>query len=207
MKTLTTTKSLANKIILVDCDGVLLDWNTSFHDWVIETFGYTLVDAFAYHIDKRYGLPNRDHARHLVEAFNNSSAVASLRPFRDAVAAVRSLHFRHGFRFRVISSLSSEPKALAARRKNLYAVFGVEPWEEIICLPCGAEKDEALEPFRESGLFFIEDKLENALTAKRLGIRPILLSASYNLSKIDHQIPRYHEWAQVSEHILFPPTS
>lgn len=195
------------KLILVDCDGVLLDWNSSFHNWATDLKGLTLVNAFSYSIHERYGLSAWEEGHALTEEFNNSSSwISSLRPHRDAVEAVRGLHFRHGYRFRVISSLSDSRAALLARKKNLYSLFGAEPWEQIICLPCGAEKVAELLPFADTGTFFVEDKVENAVLAKNMGLRPILSSAAYNCTTAAEGIPRYAEWSQISEHILLSPS-
>jgi FMN phosphatase YigB (HAD superfamily) len=38
------------KKILTDCDGVLLDWETAFHDWMVNK-GYSKVVHDTYNLD------------------------------------------------------------------------------------------------------------------------------------------------------------
>ena len=60
-----------NKLILTDCDGVLLDWEYAFNIWMTEK-GYTLLEPLSYNISKRYNIP-KDKANSLVKFFNESA--------------------------------------------------------------------------------------------------------------------------------------
>ena len=51
-----------------------------------------------------------------------------------------------------------------------------------MCLDCGADKDEALANYKNSGSFWIEDKPENADVGSGLGLNSILLEHSHNMS-------------------------
>ena len=44
---------MKEKVILVDCDGVLLDWGYSFNRWM-DRHGYEEVCTDTYSIDVRY---------------------------------------------------------------------------------------------------------------------------------------------------------
>jgi hypothetical protein len=186
------------KTILIDCDGVLVSWNNGFHAWMTDR-GFVLKNDSSYHINERYGIP-RELSRKLVAQFNESWQITHLEPMPGAVEAIRNLHFKHGYEFIVISSLSDSLMAGVYRRENLYTAFGVEPWREIICLPCGAEKDETLARFAK-GLFWIEDKPENAEVGKKLGLRSLLFNAPYN-ADFKTDVPRFDTWNQIYEHIL-----
>ena len=44
--------------------------------------------------------------------------------------------------------------------------------KNVLCLDTGADKDEALAPYFNSGAFWIEDKTENAELGAELGLQP-----------------------------------
>ena len=166
------------KLILTDCDGVLLDWNATFIEWMALQ-GYEEVRTDVYGINERYGI-DKKKSKELVREFNESAAIGFLRPFRDALYYVRRMYEEQGYQFRVITSLSKDPWAVKAREANLKQFFG-DAIESVICLECGADKDEALAPYQGSGMVFIEDKPENAEVAKALGLRAILVEHEHNM--------------------------
>jgi hypothetical protein len=84
---------------------------------------------------------------------------------------------------------------------NLEKLFGETVFEEIICLDTGADKDAALEPYRDSGLYFIEDKIQNAETAEMMGIRGILVEHGHNMD-YSGPIPMMKNWKQIYDFIL-----
>ena len=51
--------NLADKVILTDCDGVLLDWLFGFKEFMADR-GYTEQDDTGYAIWKRYGFINKE---------------------------------------------------------------------------------------------------------------------------------------------------
>jgi FMN phosphatase YigB (HAD superfamily) len=84
---------------------------------------------------------------------------------------------------------------------NLEKLFGDTVFEEIVCLDTGADKDEALEKYRGSGLLFIEDKIDNAETAERMGIRGILVEHGHNIDYAG-PIPMMKNWKEIYHFIL-----
>jgi hypothetical protein len=192
--------SRSSKVILVDCDGVLVNWNKSFHPW-ITSLGYTQKTHHDYRITQRYGI-DKGTADRLVSDFNHSDRIVGLDPLPDAVNVVRELHFRHGFDFVVISSLSDDPLAGVRRKVNLYKHFGVEPWIQIRCIGCDEPKDGELERFKGSNFFWIEDKAENAELGLEYGLRPILLDAPYNQHLSNPKVHRFSDWTQIRNHLI-----
>ena len=61
------------KIILTDCDGVLLNWEYAFGTWM-EEHGHTMIENgnFIYNIGKRFNI-DKDEASKLVRFFNESA--------------------------------------------------------------------------------------------------------------------------------------
>jgi FMN phosphatase YigB (HAD superfamily) len=188
------------KIILVDADGVLLDWFHSFSYWMA-SHGYTIIENDEYRIDKTFGI-TRAEANALAKHFNESAWIEFIPPFRDAIKYVRKLHEEHGYIFHCITSLSSDVYAGDLRRKNIHNLFGPTAFEKITCLDTGADKDEALLPYKDSGCFFLEDKEENALAGAKLGLNSILIAHGHNHKFKHNDIPRVETWREIYEMIV-----
>lgn len=167
-----------NKTILVDADGVLLDWVYSFRAWM-NRHGYVMVKPDAYKMEEAYGL-DKPEAKKLCRMFNESATIRKVPPLRDAIKYIRKLHEEHGYVFRVISSLSNDEYAHRLRTKNLIELFGPTVFESYVYLDTGADKDEALEPYRDSGCIWVEDKPENADLGVKLGLDSYLMSHPHN---------------------------
>lgn len=191
--------NIADKVILVDCDGVLVDWVYGFHRWM-KGRGYQIKNPNQYDICKMFSI-EKSLAKQLICSFNESSHIGYLPPLRDSIKYVKKLHEEHGYIFHCITSLSSDPYAGKCREKNLHALFGKTPFEIIICLECGADKDEALLPYKDTGCFWIEDKPENLEVGEQLGLRSIMIEHEYNKSWHHPSIPRVTTWKEIYEMI------
>jgi FMN phosphatase YigB (HAD superfamily) len=188
---------LNEKLILVDCDGVLVDWQYGFFRWMRER-GYEPVVDGEYDIGETFGI-SKVKSKSLVRNFNESASIGWLPQFRDAVKYVRRLHEDHGFIFHCITSLSKDVYAGKLREKNIQALFGKTAFERIECLDCGADKDEALEPYRDSGCFWVEDKIENAITGSNMGLQSILIEHEHNKTAVADGILRAKNWKEIYE--------
>ena len=188
---------MKDKIILTDCDGVLLDWEHSFHQWM-KSHGYTLnADAeHEYEVALMYNILEEDKKR-LVKLFNESASIAYLTPFRDAVKYVTKLYEEYGYVFRVITSLSTDPFAGKLRDQNLRRVFG-NAIEVVECLETGADKDKALSKYKNNGCYWIEDKPENADVGYSFGLDSILIAHNHN-ADYDGPATRVQNWKEIYE--------
>ena len=185
-----------NNIILADVDGVLLNWEAAFDNWMAKLGHKRAAGSDGeYSIGSRYGI-DRATSKNLTRIFNESATVGFLPPLRDAIHYVKKLHTDHGYVFRCITSLSLDMYAGNLRRMNLKNLFGETIFEHIECLDTGAHKDTALEKYRGSGCWWIEDKITNATTGLNMGLRPILLEHSHNTS-YSGPIPRAKNWAEI----------
>jgi len=188
------------KIILTDCDGVLLDWEGAFHNWMQE-HGYKTVASGMYDIGEQYGLAKVE-AKKLIKIFNESAWMGYLKAFRDARSGVAKL-YEHGYRFHCITSLSLDQKAQRLRAYNLENVFGKGTFKELVCLDTGADKDDALAEYKDSGLWWIEDKLENAECGLQFGLKPILIGHEHTEGvSIKAGVTRLMNWDAITKHIL-----
>ena len=187
-------------IILTDCDGCLLNWAQSYH-WWMHRKGYRPKNPDEYAMDKCYGIP-RDESKELCRTFCESAAVGFLPPIRDAVKYVRKLYEEHGAVFHCITSMSNDPWAIKLREQNLDRIFGEGVFERVVCLDCGADKDEALERYRDSDFVWIEDKPENAELGAEMGLNSFLLTHDYNRNhKLKDGVIRVNNWKELYEYI------
>lgn len=192
---------MKNRIILTDCDGCLLDWEYAF-DVYLQTHGHRKVAGgnLKYNIGKRYGI-DPEQGRRLIKIFNESAHIGFLPPLRDAMYWVKRLHEEHGYVFHCITSLSADADAQELRRMNLRKLFGVTTFEHFVFLDTGQDKDLALEPYRGSGLFWIEDKIQNCQVGQALGLRSLLMEHGHNMDYSDPHIPRVKNWRDVYDRI------
>ena len=191
---------MTNKIILTDADGVLLDWEVDFNKWMAKR-GYAKKVNDVYEMEIAYGL-SKFKCKKLVREFNSSAWVRYLPAFRDARSGVAHL-VEAGYKFHCITSLSLDEKAGKLRKKNLEAIFGKNVFEEVICLDTGADKDDALEPYKDSGLYWIEDKTVNANLGAKLGLKSLLINHTHNETQdtVDGVV-RVGKWAQIVDIIV-----
>jgi hypothetical protein len=189
----------AEKTILVDADGVLLDWVYSFTGWM-DRHGYTIVKPGEYRMDERYGL-DRKEGKKLCRMFNESATIRKIPPLRDAIKYIRKLHEEHGYVFHVISSLSNDEYSQRLRTKNLIELFGPTVFERYTYLDTGADKDEALELYRDTGCIWVEDKPENADVGYDLGLDSILVSHDHNVD-YDGKALMVDNWKEIYNYIV-----
>jgi FMN phosphatase YigB (HAD superfamily) len=191
---------ISDKLILVDCDGVLVDWLYGFARFM-DNHGYEKVKPDCYDIAEMYDIEKAE-AKRLVRVFNESAAVGWLPPFRDSVKYIKKLHEDHGYIFHCITSLSLDVHAGKLRKKNLEALFGKTVFESIQCLDCGADKDEALKPYADSGCLWVEDKPENAMAGLQAGLNSILIDHDHNKDFEHPFVERVQNWKQIYEMLV-----
>lgn len=188
------------KIILTDADGVLLDWEYAFDIWM-QQHGFVNVDPLKYNIGKRYNI-DADQGKKLIKMFNESAHIGFLPALRDSMYYVKRLHEEHGYVFHCITSLSTDENAQELRKMNLRKLFGKTAFEKFVFLDTGADKDEALLPYKNSGYYWIEDKIDNAVTGHRLGLKSLLIEHGHNMEFEHPEIPRVASWKEVYEKIV-----
>jgi len=191
---------LNEKLILVDCDGVLLDWQYSFYKWMAAR-GHHPKTYDEYDMGKTFDM-SHDEAKKMCEYFNCSAAIGWLTPFRDAVKYVKKLHEDHGYIFHCITSLSTDIYAGKLRKKNLEAIFGKKVFEEVICLECGGDKDEALKPYADTGCLWVEDKPENAVVGADLGLNSMLIEHNHNQGFEHPFVTNVKNWKEIYELVV-----
>lgn len=188
---------MKNKIILTDADGCILDWEYAFSVWM-EQHGHEKQPGyqFIYDIGEQYGI-TKPQAKQLIRIFNESAAIGFLPALRDAMYYVKRLHEEHGFRFHCITSLSLDSNAQKLREMNLSKLFGPLVFERIVCLDTGADKHDALEEYKDTGCYWIEDKPENAVAGHSVGLKSLLVEHGHNMHFYHEGIRVVKNWKEI----------
>ena len=186
-----------DKIIVVDCDGVLLDWEHSFKLWMKEK-GYEAKNDVEYSMAKCYEM-EKPEMKNVIRHFNESATMCCLPPLRDAVKYVRKIHEELGYVFHCVTSMTLDRHANKLREQNLSNLFGETAFEKIQCLDTGADKDDALLPYLDSGCIWVEDKIKNAELGDRLGMSAVLMKHDHQNDYTNDAIPAVESWKEIYE--------
>jgi len=190
---------MKEKLILTDCDGVLFDWQYAFEGWM-KRHGYemNIEHKDDYLMNDKYGIDKAESKR-LIRMFNESAWIRRLPPFRDAIHYVKKLHQEHGYVFHAITSLSNDQYSQHLRTKNLREMFGDTVFEEYVYLDTGADKDDILRPYANTGCWWCEDKPENAVAGTVVGLNAILMdhihNRSFDTEKLN--VNRVRNWREI----------
>jgi len=166
----------------------------------MQSQGYEIVEdgQSKYDMGDRYGL-DPELKQRLVRQFNESAAMGFLPPLRDAMYYVDLLHRKHGYTFHMITSLSKDEHAQKLRIMNTKKLFGETAFTKFIFEDTGADKDDVLAPYADTGLIWIEDKLQNAELGDRLGLESIVVEHAHNMHNED--FPTFATWKEIYEYI------
>jgi FMN phosphatase YigB (HAD superfamily) len=146
-----------------------------------EEHGIEKVLKSVYNVGKAMGMSSTEGRRY-VGAYNSSIHMTNIGPLRDAVKYVRKLHSDHGYKLHVITSQTSDKSAREFRKYNLETLFGKGIFHGITILDAGADKDKVLEKWKDSGCYWVEDKLQNADIGKKLGLNSIVMAHDHNVN-------------------------
>jgi FMN phosphatase YigB (HAD superfamily) len=164
--------------ILTDVDGVLLNWEGPFHEWM-RLKGHIPKAKSSYHIFECYPQLDKKIVNDLVLTFNASAWMGYLPPIEDAVHWVREMHEKHGVVLTCITSMGDDPLARKLRIMNLERVFG-NVIHDVIILGCGACKAKVLQEYRGSNMIWLEDNIKNANAGVDANLETYLFNRQYN---------------------------
>jgi len=162
-------------------------------------------NGIRWHVDASHHVAHgisADDINKLIRTFNESAAIGFLPALRDATYYIKLLHDKHGYVFDVITSLSTNPHAQKLRRKNLCKLFGETTFRRFKFLATGADKDAALAPYRDSGMWWIEDRYENYQLGLQLGLRSILMQHGHNINQSVAGGHIVKNWEQIHDLIV-----
>jgi beta-phosphoglucomutase-like phosphatase (HAD superfamily) len=164
--------------VLLDCDGVLLEWDRAFARFCATRLGTKPCASGPKHWDLAEWIGvDRDQVFALVDEFNHSPAFGNIWPCHNALRGVAQL-VGDGHRLHVITSCSSASEAREMRHANLRRCFG-DVFERIVCLPLGFDKSNALIHYPK-GCIWVEDNYANAVAGHSAGHHTFMIHRSHN---------------------------
>lgn len=171
--------------VILDCDGVLLDWETGFRNWVLR---HRPTTVFASEYPSDWDLSHwigcsSDESMALIQGFNQSAYFGSLGSMPGAARTLYELE-RLGHPLFVVTSCSSDPVTSQRRSMNLSVMFAPR-FQRVICLDLGVSKLETLRAFQlvYGECVWVEDNLKNALDGFTAGHRSFFLHRPHNHSQ------------------------
>ena len=81
---------------------------------------------------------------------------------------------KQNYKFVCITSLSLDKSIQKRRLKNLEKLLGKDFFEDVIFLDTYQPKDNVLKNYANTGYWWIEDNITNAIVGKSLGLQSIL---------------------------------
>ena len=144
---------------------------------------------------KKYGF-TEEVGDQLTLDFNKSEAMKSLPPYRDSVDYVRKLA-AEGWKFVTITSQTSDAQGQMYRMENLNTVFGPNIFIKHHILETSAPKQDVLAEYKDSGLYWIEDKWTNAVAGADVGLNTLIMKHEYNAYMKDSRIRHVDNWQQI----------
>lgn len=190
---------MKNKRILVDCDGVLVRWLEGFEKWLLEEHNIVLEpEQPGFHrVENRVpGFLSVDAVKFVFE-FNKSDYIAKLEPFRDAQKYVQKLH-QEGFTFHCITAIEDSKEIYDRRWLNLQTLFGGAV-DQLTLVDNLSNKIHHLTKYRDTGRYWIEDSIENALDGHELGLETILITHDHSLNFKHDDIHVVDSWEKIYE--------
>ena len=168
-----------NKLILVDVDGVVLQWGWAFGAYIKDE-GLVPDDHLmrpAYKVETILDI-TRDEATILISKFHSSDHFKNLQPYKDAVVFVKRLA-AEGYKFVAISAalqggnIAQDNKIYENRLINLNTAYP-DIFDKLHLVPMRASKYEYLNMYKDA--FWVEDTLSNAITGLKCGHKSIFIN-------------------------------
>lgn len=168
--------------LLLDIDGVCLDWETGLTNFMKDNMRHIIepkfLDEHAYELSNRFGI-SKDEANSLVWDFHYSEEFENLHPFDGVVDSILKLNQKYDCV--AITACGSDSIITAARTKNLKKCFG-DAFVAIHCVDLFSEKRKFLEKYPPS--HWVEDHAQNAQMGLLYGHQCWLINAPYNKKSI-----------------------
>ena len=167
--------------LLLDCDGVLLDWVGGFIGFASKALGREPDPAGPDSFDLT-GWMGCDTATYfaMVNDFNEGAdgSFGRLTPLPGSVDALQAAASQ-GRKISIITACSTLPRVIAQREQNLRDVYG-DIFHEIHAVDLRQSKEELLRRYKD--VFWVEDKSENAVLGAEIGHKSYLIRSSHNLA-------------------------
>ena len=188
--------------LILDCDGVLLNWADGFMAWCKRYKKLTPNDNYpsVYNVARWFDI-SQVAGNRLVEDFNGSRSFGKLNPMPTVAAGLERIKDA-GFRTHVITCAGPAVVCQPLRRANLELHFpGMI--DKLTCIPMSASKEAHLRVYDGSDYFFIEDHLMHAASALQFNVQPLLVHTPQNHGQRNpFQIPKFKTFEQAIAHVI-----
>ena len=193
-----------NNLIFTDIDGVVLSWDTHFHEYM-QSHGHKKAhDEPSYWQETYYPGLSETEARKMVYHFNTSAWMLGCPPYKDARSGIARL-VENGYRFIGVTAMGTDQFSLEARKINLNRLFGHDAFQDVIATDMydPNSKRSFLSKYKDNGYFWIEDKPSNAELGSELGFDTLLMEHGYNENYVPKNKMRgVKSWADICDIIL-----
>lgn len=172
---------ISNKNILLDCDGVLLDYVAGLKEFCMRQGIHPTSPApLCYSMSPWLGVSNEE-ILDLIIAFNEEDErFAEIPAYDHAVKGVRRLK-EADWTITIVTSATTTPERQQMRQDNLDRFFGEDAFDEVLFLGLREDKETALRRFQPS--LWVEDNYKNALAGQKSGHQPIMINQTYNATE------------------------
>ena len=196
-----------DRIILTDVDGVLLEWEHHFTEWMLQRsyfddegkriYPYKLLPdkENTYEMAERFGLTIPEIRKEIRE-FNKSAWIGTQPPMPNSQTWVKLLA-AEGWTFIPITAQTSDIPAQQLRKRRLGELFGDHVFKNYHILDTGSDKNNVLAEFHDTGLYWVEDKPKNALVGLEYGLKVLLIDHPYNRKVTHPKITRVNNWQDI----------
>jgi len=186
------------KLILVDVDGVVLNYNSAFEDFM-EKQGFPIVEHDNYDFTKKFGISD-ELVHSMCQDFTSSLNIENLEFIEKSSLYINKLHHEKGYKFHFITSISKDPLAVEMRTNNLLHQIMPSAIHEITCLGFLEDKYEYLfDNYRDSNCWWVEDSVTNFQSGERVGLRALLMDHPYN--RYYNTPNRVYNWKEIYDRI------
>jgi hypothetical protein len=189
------TISTKRKAIVLDIDGVVLDWFSGFRVWM-RIQGHKVVGGLAASWNMTDTFPELSSVdiNIQIDEFNKSNDFGRLRDIDDARFGVDALRYAFpDWPVVAVTSSGTHPRTVAHRCWNVMHY----DLSEIYSLPLGAAKTETLRRWAP-GSIIVEDNLKHCEDAViNVAYRGILLDRPYNQGGSEPGMRRIKGWHEI----------
>lgn len=185
--------------IVLDCDGVILDWHLGFYDWM-RAQGHEVAHPYPaeYAMTSSYPGKTKDEIFAHIPTFNVSPDFGRLAQCHGAFAGVLALKIAFpAARVVVLSAVGDAPETHQMRRDNLAEL----PIDEIVLVPHGVSKRPWLEKMAKPAVL-VEDHPGHAAAAAELGFTAVLIDRPWNRDESPKGVHRVRSWADVYSTVI-----
>lgn len=182
------------KFLLVDIDGVVLDWIGGIIAH-LDRQGIETTTKYPRRWKLDHWIEGHDYMK-LLREFNDSEHFERLECLDDSLKYLKKLNAE----FEIVAITSCGSGTIKERRiKNLREIFGDDFFFDVHVLDLHESKAEYLERYPKG--IWIEDNFENALLGLEFGHTTLIYAQPYNIGLNHPKIRRVGSWKEIFEHL------